>query len=132
MFPPNLFSIKRYLRFSTGFCLLLLKIVFPRSYLGKKFSVSFFQPRHEVLGPIPLFRYQHNPGFMDISPSMKEAACNHDKGELSHISLRSYELQPSRLLCPWGSSGKNTGVDSHFLLQGIFPTQGLNSCLLCF
>ena len=22
--------------------------------------------------------------------------------------------------------GKNTGVDSHFLLQGIFPTQGLN------
>ena len=51
MFPPNLFSIKRYLRFSTGFCLLHLKIDFPRSYLGKKFSVSFFQPRHEVLGP---------------------------------------------------------------------------------
>ena len=30
---------------------------------------------------------------------------------------------------PWGSwyfSGKNTGVDCHFLFQGIFPTQGLN------
>ena len=26
----------------------------------------------------------------------------------------------------WGSSGKNTGVGSHSLLQGIFPTQGLN------
>ena len=25
-----------------------------------------------------------------------------------------------------GFSGKNTGVDCHFLLQGIFPTQGLN------
>ena len=30
-----------------------------------------------------------------------------------------------------GSSlGKNTGVGCHALLQGIFPTQGLNSCLL--
>ena len=28
------------------------------------------------------------------------------------------------------SSGKNTGVGYHFLLQGIFPTQGLNSGLL--
>ena len=35
-------------------------------------------------------------------------------------------LEPSRLLCPWDSSGKNTGVGCHFLLQGIFPTQGLN------
>ena len=26
--------------------------------------------------------------------------------------------------------GKNTGVDSHFLLQGIFPTHRLNPCLL--
>ena len=25
--------------------------------------------------------------------------------------------------------GKNTGVGCHFLLQGIFPTQGLNPCL---
>ena len=28
-------------------------------------------------------------------------------------------------------SGKNTGVGSHFLLQGIFLTQGLNLRLLC-
>ena len=39
-------------------------------------------------------------------------------------------LQPIRLLCPWDFSGKNTGVCWHFLLQGIFPTQGLNPCLL--
>ena len=26
--------------------------------------------------------------------------------------------------------GKDTGVDCYFLLQGIFPTQGLNSCFL--
>ena len=29
-------------------------------------------------------------------------------------------------LCPWDSAGKNTGVDCHSLLQGIFSTQGLN------
>ena len=36
-----------------------------------------------------------------------------------------------RLLCPWDSLGKSTGVGCHFLLQGIFPTQGLNPGLLC-
>ena len=37
----------------------------------------------------------------------------------------------TRLLCPWISPGKNTGVGCHFLLQGIFPTQGSNLRLLC-
>ena len=31
-----------------------------------------------------------------------------------------------RLLRPWEFPGKNTGVGCHFLLQGIFLTQGLN------
>ena len=35
-----------------------------------------------------------------------------------------------RLLCPWDSPGKNTGVDCHSLLQRIFPTQGSNPHLL--
>ena len=34
-----------------------------------------------------------------------------------------YELQPSRLLCPWASPSKHTGLGGHFLLQGIFLTQ---------
>ena len=34
------------------------------------------------------------------------------------------------LLCPWNSPGKNSGVGSHSLLQGIFPTWGLNPSLL--
>ena len=29
------------------------------------------------------------------------------------------------------SPGKNTGVGCHAVLQGIFPTQGLNLHLLC-
>ena len=32
--------------------------------------------------------------------------------------------------CPRKFPGKNTGVGCHFLLQGIFPTQGLNMHLL--
>ena len=34
--------------------------------------------------------------------------------------------KPTRLLCPWDFPGKNTGVGSHSLLQGIFPTQESN------
>ena len=41
-------------------------------------------------------------------------------------SLRSHGLQPSKLLCPWDFPGNSTGVACHFLLQEIFPTQGLN------
>ena len=32
----------------------------------------------------------------------------------------------SRLLCPWDSPGKNTGVGCHALLPGTFPTQRSN------
>ena len=45
-------------------------------------------------------------------------------------SSRPHRLQATRLLCPWGFPGKDTGVGSHVLLQGIFPTQGSNPCLL--
>ena len=41
-----------------------------------------------------------------------------------------YGLYPAQLLCTWDSPDKNTGVGCHFLLQGIFPTQGLNLGLL--
>ena len=39
-------------------------------------------------------------------------------------------VQSTRLLCPWNSLGKNTGVGCHSLLQGIFPIQGSNPSLL--
>ena len=37
---------------------------------------------------------------------------------------------PIDYMSPWNSPGKNTGVGSRSLLQGIFPTQGLNPGLL--
>ena len=51
---------------------------------------------------------------------------------LIHVQLFAtpWTVQPSRLLCPWDSPGKNTEVNCHSYLQEIFPTQGLNLGLL--
>ena len=38
--------------------------------------------------------------------------------------------QPTRLLSPRDCPGKDTGEGCHLLLQGMFPTQGSNPCLL--
>ena len=81
---------------------------------------------------------QDEPGHPDLMPMASQ------NGELSGItitshvcvcsdttgSLQPYRLYPTRLLCPWDFPGKNTGVGCHFLLQGIFQTQGSNLCLL--
>ena len=48
------------------------------------------------------------------------------KCQKSNHSVVSGSLQPHGLYSPWNSPGQNTGVDSLSLLQGIFPTQGLN------
>ena len=45
-------------------------------------------------------------------------------------SLQPYGLESTRLVRPWNCPGKNTGVGCHFLLQGIFLTQGSNPGLL--
>ena len=45
-------------------------------------------------------------------------------------SVVSNSLQPHWLSSPWNSPGQNTEVGSLSLLQGIFPTQGLNLGLL--
>ena len=50
----------------------------------------------------------------------------------SHVRLcDSMDCSPPGSSCLWVSPGKNTGVGCHALLQGIFPTQILNSGLLC-
>ena len=45
-------------------------------------------------------------------------------------SVVSNSLRPHGLYSPWESPGQNTGEGSLSLLQGIFPTQGLNWDLL--
>ena len=51
------------------------------------------------------------------------------KSESESHSVVSKSLWPHGLYRPWNSPGQNTGVGSLSLLQGIFPTQGLNSGL---
>ena len=60
-----------------------------------------------------------------LSCILRMCACSGVSG-----SLQPHGLQPTRLLCPWNSPGKNTGMDCHSLLQGILPTQGTNPHLL--
>ena len=50
--------------------------------------------------------------------------------QLCPTLLRPHGLEPARLFCPWDFPGKNTEVSYHFLLQGVFLTQGSNLCLL--
>ena len=59
-------------------------------------------------------------------------ACRSQTKPFSVMSnfLRPYVLYSARLLCRWDFPGKTTGVDCHFLLQGIFPTKGLQLHLL--
>ena len=46
-------------------------------------------------------------------------------------SWQLHGLQHTKLICPWDFTVENTGVGCHFFIQGIFPTQGSNPCLLC-
>ena len=62
------------------------------------------------------------PGFRYKSESINHSAVSN--------SMQLHGLQATRLLCPWNSPGKNSGVGSHSLFQGIFPTQGSNPGLL--
>ena len=48
-----------------------------------------------------------------------------------HLFATQWTAACQALFCPWDSPGKNTGVNSHFLLQGIFQTQGSNLHLFC-
>ena len=81
-------------------------------------------------------------------PSMGSHRVEHDWSDLAAAAAAAVMCvcsvaQSSLILCDpmdyslpgfsvhGNSPGKNTGVHCHFQLQGIFPTQGLNLCLLC-
>ena len=84
---------------------------------------------------------------LTITCSFSLDCFNHQNGKISHSgkrlcmhscqvasvasdSLQLYRLQPTGLLCPWDSPGKNTGIVCQAVLKCIFLTQGLNFYLL--
>ena len=67
--------------------------------------------------------------FQKKSPGpVMSLVCMGAKSLQSRLTLQP-QLQPARLLCPWASTGKNTGVGCHAPLQGVFPTHGSPPCL---
>ena len=75
---------------------------------------------HLVLCPLLLTWLPENP------PCGHQQACMLSRLSRVRLCATPWTLQPIRLLCPWDSPGKNTGMGCHALLQGIFLTQGLN------
>ena len=73
--------------------------------------------------PIPRVYSNSSPLSLPVMPSNHLILCH-------PLLAQSCPILCARLLCPWDSPGKNTGVGSHFLPQGIFLTQGLNPSLL--
>ena len=64
---------------------------------------------------------------LHFKPKSESESCS-----VEFNSFLPHGLQPARLLHPGNSPVKNIGVGRHSLLQGIFPTQGLNPGLLHF
>ena len=69
-------------------------------------------------------RAQQSPGRQDVGRVWTRYVKQLHVNSAVSNSLRPRGLQPARLLCPRDFLGKNTGVGCHFLLQGIFGTQG--------
>ena len=96
---------------------------------------SFHWFLHNLL-PIIMWTFLHilSPvlfSFCSMFSSFLVCWCAVHSRSVVSDSSRPFGQQPAKLLCPWDCSGKNTGVDCHFLLQGIFQTQGSNLGLLC-
>ena len=70
-----------------------------------------------------------HPYKIDTESRRETGGCNLTMGAVTWSesrSVMSYSLWPHGLYSPWNSPGQNTEVGSLSLLQGIFPTQGLN------
>ena len=72
----------------------------------------------------------HAPWFLHVKWGSPYWTSNRECVCMLSCSVMSNSLWPIRLLCPWNSPDRNTGVGYDALLQGIFPTQGCNPSLL--
>ena len=74
------------------------------------------QIRNSQWGLVSFYCSPHSLGFY------RKSVCVHP---VMSDPSRPHGLQPARLLCPWDSPGKSTGVGCHFLLQGDPPNLGI-------
>ena len=113
----------------------------PCNFLGKNTGVGchfllqrIFPTQGSNLNLLRLLHWQavslplSHLGSLFISKVVR--ACVHAKLLQSCLTLWPHRRQPTRLLCPWGSPGKNTGVGCHFLLPGDLPNPGIKPASL--
>ena len=81
-------------------------------------------PHRQVIWLFIFSRPEREPNILKLQST--QIVLSESESEVVSNSLWPCGLYPTRLLRPWDSPGKNTGVGCHFLLQGIFPTQGSN------
>ena len=105
-------------------------------------SMESSRPDYQSGQPIPSPADLPDPGIEPGSPALQVDSLPTELSgkpintkkhyENKHCSIVSDSWPPHGLYSPWNSPGKNTGVGCHFLLQGIFPTQGSNlvSCII--
>ena len=100
-------------------------------------KLSSCPPPIEIPAPLasttinqPLWFKKKTSIHLQIKEENKEHESQSVNRSVVSDSLWPRGLQSTRLFCLWNSPGKNTGGDCHFLLQGIFLTQGSNAGLL--
>ena len=77
--------------------------------------------------------YYRFPVFIFLTLCVHMYTCKHTcmrAKSLQSCPALCYPMVTARLLFPWDSPSKNTGMGCHALLQGIFLTQGSNPRLL--
>ena len=100
-------------------------VVAQQAPLSMKFSMQEYSPFQEVLSTQGL-----NLGLLHCRQILYHLS--HQGSHRTTIvdsescSVISNSLRPHELYSPWNSPGQNTRVGSLSLLQGIFPTQGLD------
>ena len=123
--PMQVFRVVSTLRLSVTLLLSLLLSRFSRVWLCMTPEMA----AHQAPPSLGFSRQEHWGGLPFPSPMHESEKWKWSRSVMSD-SLRPHGLQPTRLPCPWDFPGKNTGVGSHFLLQGIFQTQESNPFLL--
>ena len=87
----------------------------------------YLSPKINVISVSGLWSKSKHISF-SVKPIQHVQACT--IASVVSDSLWPRGLWPTRLLSPWDSPGKNTGVSCHTLLRGIFLTQEIESTSL--
>ena len=90
--------------------------VLPSHFSRVRLYATPYTAAHQAPPSLGFSRQEHWSGFPFPSPMHENEKRKGNRSVVSD-SLRPHGLQPTRLLHPWDSPGKNAGVGCHSLLQ---------------